>query len=201
MDARHHLTAPLPTTRPRSGSLPACRGTKGTEHPCRLVGKLAWSICVLSKRATEIASLELWKAIILGILQGATEFLPVSSSGHLVLIPWLFGWDESPLIFDVVVHLGTLVAVLLYFWRDWLTLLRAGWTALRTRSTQDPDARLLLLIGLGTVPAALAGLCSNIFESLLRTRHGRVPVGDGPSAHGAERLSTPTAERLTVRDA
>jgi len=110
--------------------------------------------------------LELWKAIILGILQGATEFLPVSSSGHLVLIPWLFGWDESPLIFDVVVHLGTLVAVLLYFWRDWLTLFRAGWTALRTRSTQDPDARLLLLIGLGTVPAALAGaLLEDVFES------------------------------------
>ncbi len=110
--------------------------------------------------------MELWKAIILGILQGATEFLPVSSSGHLVLVPWLLGWDESPLVFDVVVHLGTLVAVLTYFWRDWLTLLRAGWTALRTRSTQDPDARLLLLIGLGTVPAALAGaLLEDTFES------------------------------------
>jgi undecaprenyl-diphosphatase len=110
--------------------------------------------------------LELWKAIILGILQGSTEFLPVSSSGHLVLVPWLLGWETSPLLFDVVVHIGTLLAVLMYFWRDWLTLLRAGWTALRTRSTQDPDARLLLLIGLGTVPAALAGaLLEDVFES------------------------------------
>jgi undecaprenyl-diphosphatase len=110
--------------------------------------------------------LDLLKALLLGILQGATEFLPISSSGHLVLVPWWFGWDESPLIFDVVVHLGTLVAVLLYFWRDWLTLLRAGWTALNTRSTHEPDTRLLLLLVLGTVPAALAGvLLEDLFAS------------------------------------
>lgn len=111
--------------------------------------------------------MDLLKAIFLGILQGATEFLPISSSGHLVLVPWLLGWEKSPLIFDVAVHLGTLLAVLVYFWRDWLTVLRAGWTALRTRSIQDPDARLLLLIGLGTVPAALAGaLLEDTFESV-----------------------------------
>ncbi len=102
--------------------------------------------------------MDLLQAIILGILQGATEFLPISSSGHLVLVPWWLGWDKAPLVFDVTLHLGTLVAVLVYFWRDWLTLLRAGWTALRTRSFQDPDARLLLYLVLGTIPAALAGL-------------------------------------------
>lgn len=102
--------------------------------------------------------MDLLRAIFLGTLQGATEFLPISSSGHLVLVPWWLGWDESPLVFDIVLHLGTLVAVLAYFWRDWLTLLRAGWTALRTRSFQDPDARLLLFLVLGTIPAALAGL-------------------------------------------
>jgi len=116
--------------------------------------------------------LDLIKALVLGILQGATEFLPVSSSGHLVLVPWWLGWDDPPLVFDVVVHLGTLVAVLDDFWRDWLTLLRAGWTALKTRSTQtDPpqelDARLLLLLIAASIPAALAGLLlESSFESI-----------------------------------
>jgi undecaprenyl-diphosphatase len=111
---------------------------------------------------------DLLKALILGILQGATEFLPISSSGHLVLVPWWLGWDESPLVFDVVVHLGTLVAVLVYFWRDWLTLLRAGFRALqnRTLSDLDPDARLLLLLVIGTIPAAIFGaLLENVFEA------------------------------------
>lgn len=112
--------------------------------------------------------MDLLKALILGILQGATEFLPISSSGHLVLVPWWLGWDESPLVFDVVVHLGTLVAVLVYFWRDWLTLLRAGFRVLqnRTLSDLDPDARLLLLLAVGTIPAAVIGaLLDDVFEA------------------------------------
>lgn len=110
--------------------------------------------------------MDLLRAIVLGMLQGATEFLPISSSGHLVLVPWWLGWEESPLIFDVVVHLGTLMAVIIYFWRDWLTLLRAGVRALRNPSSQDPEARLLLLLILGTIPAALAGvLLEDVFES------------------------------------
>ena len=110
--------------------------------------------------------MDLLKALILGVLQGATEFLPISSSGHLVLVPWWLGWEKPPLIFDVVVHLGTLVAVLLYYWRDWLALANAGWRALRLRNFQDPDARLLLLLILGTIPAALAGaLLEDLFES------------------------------------
>ena len=110
--------------------------------------------------------MDVLKALFLGFLQGATEFLPISSSGHLVLVPWWFGWDAPPLVFDVTVHMGTLVAVLMYFWRDWLALFRAGLGALRSRSFfQDPDARLLLLIGVGTVPAALAGaLLESVFE-------------------------------------
>ncbi len=116
--------------------------------------------------------MDLLRAIVLGIVQGATEFLPVSSSGHLVLIPFWLGWEEPPLTFDVVVHLGTLVAVLAYFWRDWLTLLRAGWTALQTRSTQNTpgqelDAHLLLLLIVGTIPVVVAGLfVKRLFESV-----------------------------------
>jgi undecaprenyl-diphosphatase len=107
----------------------------------------------------------------LGLLQGATEFLPISSSGHLVLVPWWLGWDEAPLTFDVVVHLGTLMAVLVYFWRDWLILLRASIHALRNAATQnviqeDPDARLVLWLIVGTIPVAIAGaLFENVFEA------------------------------------
>lgn len=115
---------------------------------------------------------DLIEAILLGILQGATEFLPISSSGHLVLVPWWLGWEDPPLTFDVMVHLGTLVAVLAFFWRDWLTLLRAGWTALKTRSIQtssdqELDARLLLLLIVASVPAALVGLLlESVFEEI-----------------------------------
>jgi undecaprenyl-diphosphatase len=109
------------------------------------------------------------QALILGIVQGATEFLPVSSSGHLVLVPWLLGWNDPgnawyldpgdgfQLSFDVVLHLGTACAILIYFWRDWLDLLRAIASAVQARSLADPKARLALLIILGTIPGALAG--------------------------------------------
>jgi|AMZC01.1.fsa_nt_AMZC01000644.1_7 undecaprenyl-diphosphatase len=112
--------------------------------------------------------MSIWQALVLGVLQGTTEFLPVSSSGHLVLVPWWLNWSEPPLVFDVVVHLGTLVAVLMYFWRDWQVLLRAGLHALRNRTASEPEARLLWLIALGTVPAALAGLMlEGLFETTL----------------------------------
>ncbi|HVB65068.1 MAG TPA: undecaprenyl-diphosphate phosphatase, partial [Nitrolancea sp.] len=69
--------------------------------------------------------MSIWHAIVLGILQGLTEFLPISSSAHLIIVPWLFGWKESGLQFDVALHMGTLVAVLIYFWRDLLDMVLA----------------------------------------------------------------------------
>lgn len=99
------------------------------------------------------------RAIVLGVLQGLGEFLPISSSGHLIVAPWLLGWPDSGLAFDVALHLGTLVAVGLAFWRDWLRLLAGGWRGLRSgRPLADPDARLLLYLALATLPGALAGL-------------------------------------------
>ena len=102
------------------------------------------------------------QALILGMIQGATEFLPVSSSGHLVLVPWLVGWQvagESNLAFDALVHWGTLAAVLIYFRRDLWRILLAMVDGLRTR---DPlgqvDSRLGWLILVSNVPAGLAGL-------------------------------------------
>lgn len=112
-------------------------------------------------------------ALILGIVQGLTEFLPISSSGHLLLVPEFFGWEEQPLAFDVALHLGTLTAILLYFHRDWWTLLHEGWRDFRLHGTRlrrwGPHGRLLLLIGAGTVPAVLAGLFLANLEERLRT--------------------------------
>jgi undecaprenyl-diphosphatase len=102
------------------------------------------------------------QALILGIVQGLTEYLPVSSSAHLVLVPWALGWKFDPnaaFAFDVLVQLGTLVAVIAYFWKDLVLMLRAVVQALRQRRmTQDPYIRLAGWIVLGSVPAVLAGV-------------------------------------------
>ncbi len=109
----------------------------------------------------------LLRAIVLGLLQGATEFIPVSSSGHLVLVPWLLGWEEPGLTFDTVLHLGTLLAVLAYFWRDWWRLITAWLRGLARWRWDDPDARLAWLLVVGTIPAAVLGfLLEDFFESL-----------------------------------
>lgn len=103
----------------------------------------------------------IFQAIILGILQGTTEFVPVSSSGHLVLVPWLLGWGSPGLTFGVAVHFGTMFGVLLYFWREWWAMFRAVLRWPKTRGEDDPDRRLFLLLALGTIPAAVIG---GIFE-------------------------------------
>ncbi len=108
-----------------------------------------------------------FRALFLGFLQGVTEFLPISSSGHLVLVPWLLGWPIPSLAFDTLVHWGTAVAVIAYFWRDWVRLLQGAWQGLRTRSLDDPNARLLLLLIVATVPGVLAGaLLEDFFEGM-----------------------------------
>lgn len=111
------------------------------------------------------------QSLILGIIQGATEFLPVSSSGHLVLVPWLLGWQEageSNLAFDVLVHWGTLVAVFGYFWRDIWRIAAAVWDGVRYRNFMgSPDARMGWFILVGSIPAALAGfLLEDWFEEI-----------------------------------
>ncbi|MFP4346636.1 MAG: undecaprenyl-diphosphatase UppP [Anaerolineales bacterium] len=111
--------------------------------------------------------MSLSQIVLLGILQGATEFLPISSSGHLVIVPYLLGWTPSSLAVDTVLHLGTLVAILIYFRRELLEIGEAWWQSLRTRSGASPAARLAWLIILGSVPAALIGfLLEDWFESL-----------------------------------
>ena len=105
------------------------------------------------------------QALIMGIVQGLTEFLPISSSGHLLIVPRLFGWDDAfiaSLTFSVMLHLGTLGALLVYFRADWLRIVPAGFAAVRDRSFRDePDRRLAWLLVAATVPAAIAGFLLN----------------------------------------
>jgi undecaprenyl-diphosphatase len=106
--------------------------------------------------------LTLLQAVVLGIVQGATEFLPISSSGHLVLAPWFLGWkiDEGQaFIFDVLVQWGTILAVMIYFRQELLQLIRAGWMSLRGgEAWRDPVARRAWLIMVASIPAAAVGL-------------------------------------------
>ncbi len=114
-----------------------------------------------------------FQAFVIGIVQGLTEFLPISSSGHLVLVPHLLGWTDpflNSLAFSVMLHMGTLVALLVYFWRDWTRLVPAGLAAVRDRSFQgDPDRRLAWLIAATLPPAVVFGvLLSDFFEAQVR---------------------------------
>ena len=95
--------------------------------------------------------------IVLAVVQGLTEFLPISSSGHLVLVPSIFGWTDQGLAFDVAVHFGSLIAVCVYFRYDVLALLR-GTGRILSGDFGAEDARMAWNLGVGTVPAALAGL-------------------------------------------
>ena len=94
--------------------------------------------------------------LVLAIVQGITEFLPISSSGHLILIPAFTGWPDQGLATDVMVHVGSLVAVLVYFWKDCLGLLRGSFHLLRGRMTDE--GRMAIYIVLATIPAMIFGL-------------------------------------------
>ncbi len=113
----------------------------------------------------------LYQAVVLAIVQGLTEFLPVSSTAHLVLFPWFAGWKDPGLTFDVALHAGTLVAVVIFFWRMWLDMLKA---AAGLGDSRDPDVqqnrKLFWLLVIGTIPAAIAGVAfEKEAESAFRT--------------------------------
>jgi undecaprenyl-diphosphatase len=107
--------------------------------------------------------MEIMQAIVLGIVQGLTEFLPVSSSAHLIIVPWLLSWTNSVmnqhrLAFDVSLHLGTLLALLAFFSADWVRLFHAGMASIAERRIgDDPDRRLAWSLVIGTIPAGVAG--------------------------------------------
>lgn len=110
------------------------------------------------------------EAALLGFVQGVTEFLPISSSGHLVLVPWVLGWPRHGLVFDTALHLGTLVALLAYFWHDWVELSRAMVAGLANpEARSNPGWRLAWTLVVGNIPAAAAGwLFIDQVETLFR---------------------------------
>lgn len=102
-----------------------------------------------------------FQAMVLGVLQGIAEFLPISSSAHLALAPWMFGWPEPGLSFDVALHVGTLVAVLGYFRREWIALAGAAWEIVRTRRVSTPEQRRVVNLIIATIPGGIGGLLLN----------------------------------------
>jgi undecaprenyl-diphosphatase len=113
------------------------------------------------------------QALVMGVVQGLTEFLPVSSSGHLIIVPALLGWHDpfiTSLAFSVMLHIGTLAALLIYFRADWLRLVPAGLATIRDRSFEgDPDRRLAWLLVVATIPALLIGdFLNDAIESRFR---------------------------------
>jgi undecaprenyl-diphosphatase len=115
------------------------------------------------------------QAIILGIVQGVTEFAPISSSGHLILVPWAFGWDivENPALnktFDVALHMGTLLGAIVYFRADLWRYLRAFIASCRARAIRTIDERLAWAIVIGTIPGVIVGAA---FESVIEDTLGQ----------------------------
>ncbi len=112
----------------------------------------------------------LFQAIVLGVVQGLAEFLPVSSSAHLTLTPFFFGWKDPGLAFDVALHFGTLVALVWYFRAEWIELSKSAIRIVRTRRIQDVHDRRLVYLVVATIPGGIAGKLLNEYaESTFRS--------------------------------
>ena len=154
-----------------------------------------------------------FQAIVLGIVQGLGEFLPISSSAHLVVTPWLLGWPDPGLAFDVALHVGTLAAVLYAFAGDWVRIITSAFKGLVQGRPFEGDGRMLWLLAMASVPGAIAGLALEEFaDTTFRSplliaftmavvgtilliadrRAARVAVPEAPSHE---------ARNVTVRDA
>jgi undecaprenyl-diphosphatase len=151
----------------------------------------------------------LYQAIVLAILQGLTEFLPISSTAHLIIVPWLAGWQDPGKAFDVALHAGTLVAVLAYFWRTWLELALPGlgvrYPASATAEELGTRRRLFWYLVVATIPGAVAGfLLQHYVEEHLSDP---VPIAIAMIAMGvlmgwadARRLGSHTMDRVSFPD-
>lgn len=107
------------------------------------------------------------QALILGIVQGLTELLPISSSGHLFIIPWFFNWNNIPDYFDVALHAGTLLAIALFFFKDWLNLLSGAYKQV-VKKEKNNEGKMFFFLVWATIPSALIGfILDKYFEDLL----------------------------------
>jgi undecaprenyl-diphosphatase len=153
--------------------------------------------------------LTIWQAVVLGALQGLTEFLPVSSSAHLSLTPWVFGWEPAGLGFDLALHVGTLFALLWYFRAEWVALIGGGVTLLRHGKAVDDPSRRALFIIIATIPAGIAGLlledlAETVFRAPIVTAVALILMGallwvvDARSPRDRERASMTWRDALAV---
>jgi undecaprenyl-diphosphatase len=111
-----------------------------------------------------------FQAIVMGLVQGLSEFLPISSSAHLALTPWLLGWPAPGLAFDVALHLGTLIALVWFFWQEWITLAKAFFSIIRKRKLETESERRVAFVVVATIPGALAGfLLQDYAKTIFRT--------------------------------
>jgi undecaprenyl-diphosphatase len=146
-----------------------------------------------------------WQALVLGIVQGFTELLPISSSGHLILVPWIAHWrylethESFNKTFDVSLHLGTLVAVVAYFWSDVVRLVRAWIGSVRRRAIRTVDERIAWSVALATIPAAIAGA---VGENFIEDKLGEPwQIGIFLAVFGVVLfVADRTAERREIRD-
>jgi len=103
------------------------------------------------------------QAIVYGVVQGIAEFLPISSTAHLILVPWLFGWSDPGVAFDVALHLGTAFAVILFFWKDWVSLIKAG-----IKEPKSKMGKLFWYLVLASIPGAIFGVLLDKYMEAFR---------------------------------
>ena len=146
--------------------------------------------------------MSIWEAILLGIVQGLTEFLPISSSGHLILVPWLQDYTflrENPdfnKTFDVALHIGTLIGVVYYFRRELWAMVRGFLRTVATRTIEDADGRLAWVVIVGTIPAVIVGGLG----SVQRLRRVRACQRRHRFAHSSGRdRRNPVSDRVNIR--
>jgi undecaprenyl-diphosphatase len=153
-----------------------------------------------------------FQAVVLGIVQGLGEFLPISSSGHLVVVPWLLGWPDHGLAFDVALHVGTLAAVIFAFAGDWARIVTSAFKGLFRGKPGEGEGRLLWLLALASVPGAIAGLllgeaAETVFRSPLLVAGTMAVVGtillfaDRQASSGEERRRVSVFDALLIGSA
>ena len=115
---------------------------------------------------------EILQALILGIVQGLTELLPISSSAHLNLIPWVFNWSEISPSFDVALHFGTLLAIVIFFFKDWIGLIKGGYKQV-VKKEKTPEGRMFWYIVAATIPGGAIGF---LLDHFLGDTLGKMPI-------------------------